>query len=43
MSVTDDMWFSTGILITPTNETDRHDLTAILLNVALDTQPHLYG
>ena len=30
-------WFSSGILIFSTNKTDRHDITKILLKVALST------
>ena len=30
-------WFSPGLLVSSTNETDRHDITEILLNVALNT------
>jgi len=33
------LWFSPGILIFSTNETDRHDITEILLKVALNTIP----
>ena len=31
------LWFSPGILISSTNETDCHDITEILLKVALNT------
>ena len=30
-------WFSQGTLVSSTNKTDRHDLTEILLKVALNT------
>jgi hypothetical protein len=30
-------WFSPGIPISSTNKTDRHDITEILLKVALNT------
>jgi hypothetical protein len=30
-------WFSPGTPVSSTNETDRHDITEILLNVALNT------
>ena len=30
-------WFSLGTPISPTNKTDRHDITEILLNVVLNT------
>ena len=30
-------WFSPGTLISPTNKTDRHDITEVLLEVALTT------
>jgi hypothetical protein len=30
-------WFSPGIPISSTNKTDRHDITEILLEVALNT------
>ena len=32
-------WFSPGIPISSTNKTDRHDITEILLKVALNTIP----
>ena len=32
-----DRWFSPGTPVTSTNETDRHDVTAISLKVALNT------
>jgi hypothetical protein len=32
-----DRWFSPGILVSSTNKTDRHELTEILLKVALNT------
>jgi hypothetical protein len=32
-----DRWVSVGIPVSPTNQTDRHDITEILLKVALDT------
>ena len=39
-------WFSSGVLVSSTNKTDRHDITEILLQVALSTikptnQPNL--
>jgi hypothetical protein len=30
-------WFSPGTPVSPTNKTDRHDITEILLNVSLNT------
>jgi hypothetical protein len=30
-------WFSPGTPVSPTNKTDRHDITEILLNVLLNT------
>jgi hypothetical protein len=30
-------WFSLGILVSSTNKTDSHDITEILLKVALNT------
>jgi hypothetical protein len=30
-------WFSLGIPVSSTNKTDRHDITEILLKVALNT------
>jgi hypothetical protein len=30
-------WFSSGALVSSTNKTDRHDITEILLKVALNT------
>jgi hypothetical protein len=30
-------WFSSGPLVSSTNKTDRHDITEILLKVALNT------
>ena len=32
-----DRWFSPGSLVSSTNKTDRHDITEILLKVALST------
>jgi len=32
-----DWWFSPGIAVSSTNKTDRHDITEILLEVALST------
>ena len=32
-----DQWFSLGILFTSTNKTDHHDITEIMLKVALNT------
>jgi hypothetical protein len=31
------LWFSLGTLVYSTNKTDRHDITEILLKVALNT------
>jgi len=31
------LWFSPGTLVSFTNKTDRHDITEILLKVALNT------
>jgi len=31
------LWFSLGTLVSSTNKTDRHDITEILLKVALNT------
>jgi hypothetical protein len=31
------MWFSPGTRVSSTNKTDHHDITEILLKVALDT------
>jgi hypothetical protein len=33
-------WFSPGMLVSSTNKTDRHDITEILLKVALNTINH---
>ena len=33
-------WFSLGTLVSSTNKTDRHDITEILLKVALTTINH---
>jgi hypothetical protein len=30
-------WFSPGTAVSPTNKTDSHDITEILLKVALNT------
>jgi hypothetical protein len=30
-------WYSPGIKVSPNNKTDRHDITEILLKVALNT------
>jgi hypothetical protein len=30
-------WFSSGVPVSSTNKTDRHDMTEILLKVALNT------
>ena len=39
MSVTcTGQWFSPGTSISSINKTDRHDITEILMKVALDTQ-----
>ena len=36
-----DRWFSPGIPVSSTNKTDRHDITEMLLKVALNTiVPH---
>ena len=35
--LTTDLWFSQGTSISSTDKTDRHDITEILLNVALNT------
>jgi hypothetical protein len=35
--VSDLRWFSPGTQVSPTNKTDRHDITEILLKVALNT------
>ena len=32
-----DLWFSSGTLVSSTNKTDRHDITEILLKVAINT------
>jgi hypothetical protein len=34
-------WFSPGPAVSSTNKTDRHDITIILLKVALNTITHL--
>ena len=34
------MWFSPVISVSSTNKTDRHDITEILLKVALNTIQH---
>ena len=34
-------WFSTGIPVSSTNKTDRHDITEILLKVSLNTINHV--
>jgi hypothetical protein len=34
------LWFSPGIPVSSTNKTDRHDITGILLKVALNTINH---
>jgi len=36
-------WFSPGTLVSSTNKTDRHDITEILLKVALHTINHQPG
>jgi hypothetical protein len=33
-------WFSPGTPVSSTNKTDRHDITEILLKVALNTIKH---
>ena len=33
-------WFSPGTLVSPTNKTDRYDITDIFLKVALNTIKH---
>jgi hypothetical protein len=35
-------WFSSGTPVSPTNKTDHHDITEILLKVALNTIPPIY-
>ena len=37
MSITVGRWLSPGTLFSPTNKTDRHDITEISLKVALNT------
>jgi hypothetical protein len=37
MFVSDLQWFSPDTLVSSTNKTDRHDITEILLKVALNT------
>jgi hypothetical protein len=37
LSLTCDRWFSPGTPVSSTNKTDRHELTEILLKVALNT------
>jgi hypothetical protein len=32
-----DLWFSLGTLVSSTNKTDHHDITEILLKVAVNT------
>ena len=36
-------WFSLGTLVSLTNEIDRHDITEILLKVALNTINQTYS
>jgi hypothetical protein len=36
-SIATGRWFSPGIPVSSTNKTDRHDITEILLKVALNT------
>ena len=36
-------WFSPGPLVSSTNKTDRHDITEILLKVALNTIKQAYN
>ena len=36
------LWFSPDIPVSSANETDRHDITEILLKVTLNTTPNLY-
>ena len=37
-------WFSLGTLVSSTNKTDHHDITEILLKVALNSiNPHIYS
>ena len=36
-----DRWFSPDIPVSSTNKTDRHDITEILLKVALNTITHV--
>jgi hypothetical protein len=38
--MTTGQWFSPGIPVSSTNKTDRHDMTEILLKVALNTITH---
>jgi hypothetical protein len=35
-----DQWFSPGTPVSSTNKTDNHDITEILLKVALNTRNH---
>ncbi len=37
LSFATDRWFSPGIVVSSTNKTNRHDITEILLKVALNT------
>jgi hypothetical protein len=37
LSLVTDPWFSQGTPVSSTNKTDRHDITEILLKVALNT------
>jgi len=37
LNVTAGQWFSPGPPVSSTNKTDRHDITEILLKVALNT------
>jgi hypothetical protein len=37
----DRLWFSPGTPVSSTNKIDRHDMTEILLKVALNTTTHL--
>jgi hypothetical protein len=35
-------WFSTGTLVSSTNETDDHDIFEKMLKVALNTNPNYF-
>ena len=36
-------WLSSGIPVSSTNKTDRHDITEILLKVELNNQHNMFG